>query len=469
MFSEIEPNERHLGTFTDPFDSSTSKLNGFLSVSEAGLVEATLLAPLEKHDSFQWTYSLADEENHWGSDRNLRTTVPQFLVFEGEQGAALLYGCQSTGEKYRIGTGGWAKLTAEFAILNSKRFVLGGSCGSIRCEISGLFDWLSRPAICSKQIQNANPRAREISYLTIDQPSILIFKDEDSQLRLTSEYRIASQNTHALGFRVRLESVGNSYTDAFKPRKWRTSFSVHLRIRDLLSISRWVPEETVNAFVTFDLPENSETVEARRFWHPVIGLTEVHGNAPKSTNQHLYPFEHLGPEGVEQWFHLLENHYFSRAVRYVVEILRSKNSGARRLQLVGFSLEALSHYIHNPDNENERISIERSCRIVMDYVADITGDDTPPDWIETFSNNYNDSKHSDKRYKPGPFEILESSTFGLYLARLAIGKLIGVPAEALRELRHYDALYPKKFRYTRLEDPAEQWNKIVQSQLDERN
>lgn len=458
MFHGIEINDRHLGTFTDPLNHDAPPLSGFLSLNDEHQVEAVILVPPGDRLSMAWADPFAEIEIESPTKDASPVTAPRFLSFEGEQGSALLYGCQSNGSRYRTGAGGWATLTAEFAVLNSKDFILNGSCGSLRCEISGLFDWLSRPVLRQMRTYSATTAMCDVDYKLLDQPSIVVYSSEDSQLRLESEYRVASKQSHPLGARTSLESVGNSYTDAFSPMKWRSTFALHFAIRDLISISRWVPEEIVNAFVAFELPDDGYSARTPREWDPIVGFIDTHNPAPQSDNDHLYPFSYLGSEGINKWLTLLDNRYFDRAVRNLVEALRSRTHGARRLQLVGFAIEALSHYINNPENTGERIRFERSCKLVLDYVGEVVHDDVPDEWISKFSDNYNDLKHSEKRYQAGPFEILEFSTFGLYLARLAIGKLIGIPTDALQELKIEDPLYPKKFRYSRSADPSEQWH-----------
>jgi len=55
---------------------------------------------------------------------------------------------------------------------------------------------------------------------------------------------------------------------------------------------------------------------------------------------------------------------------------------------------------------------------------------------------------------------MQASGVGLYLIRLAIGKILGVSEEELSKRRIYDPLFPVHFTYGLSLDPGDQWKQI---------
>lgn len=163
-----------------------------------------------------------------------------------------------------------------------------------------------------------------------------------------------------------------------------------------------------------------------------------------------------------RWIDLYSNRSFRRVITRLNTILRSRPDAYHKLTLVGLAIEALAHFIVTEiDTQPKKTqSISQCCGRLLKYTRSISSDEVPHGWARFFADNYNDYKHSEKKYQAGDFEVMQASGVGLYLIRLAIGKILGVSEEELSKRRIYDPLFPVHFTYGLSLDPGDQWKQI---------
>lgn len=435
--------EKQFGEVRNPHESEDSVRLGYIEKTDDGKIELTIFYP--QAEFFETMGGIGGSVSDDMSSH--------FFLFASDTGAWAFYRCYITarsshtsrelaGITYRVG----------HAVRNLRHIPHNGGAGTVRAEISGLFNWIGKPAI--KEPYPSDETTENVQVETVNNEPIEIDRSATSKRMLRADWiiNLSGMPVHR-GRQVAIRSLGLFQIESITETPWRVNFLDALALRDLLSISSWRPQELLQCEVTFELLGSLDSASSPRQWHQIDGLEQLSGEPlGGSPSHHLYRFQHIGVNGVKTWFELCQNSRSRRAVETLDLLLRLKLPLQRRVQLLGGAIDGLYHY-----HFGGRTGFREECQLIRKNLDPIVPQSEFEDWDTRMSEAYNASKHAEKEYDGEEFEEFKAYHEGLFLVRLFLGQLLGAGNDELEQLMPDDPCNPRHYTYSTIRDPLYEW------------
>lgn len=435
--------EKQFGEVRNPHESEDGIRLGYIEKTGDGKIELTIFYP--RAEFFEMTGGFGGFQ----SDRK----SSHFFLFAGDAGDWAFYRCYITAWSlhtsrdlsritYRVG----------HAVRNLRNIPNNGGAGTVRAEISGLFNWIGKTAI--KEPYPGSEATQHVQVETVNNEPIEIDRSATSKRMLRADWFINLSSTPVhRGKQVAIRSLGLFQIESIMETPWRANILDALMLRDLLSISSWQPQELLQCEVTFDLLSSLDSASCSRQWHQIDGLEQLSGEpVGESPSHHLYRFQHIGVDGVKKWFELCQNWRTRRTVETLDSLLRLKLPLQRRVQLLGGAIDGLYHYCFDGQP-----SFREECQIIRKKLDPILPQSEFEDWGTRMSKAYNASKHAERESAGEEFEEFKAYHEGLFIVRLFLGQLLGAENDELRQLKPNDPCNPSHYEYSTIRDPLDEW------------
>lgn len=395
----------------------------------------------------------------------LDAAAPEFMTFAGDGISLACYGCTVLSASYgtRVDT---VVARPEFAVADLKGFPLNGSAGSIRGEVTGLFNWIGTHSLESVLVHGDDGGLRKREVRTVHNEPIRFAENPSDRLELHCQWKTRdSPRPDHRGPSVLLSSVGWVQHEVFDRGYWREAFDKLESMRAMLTISSWASSRLLSTEVTFETFDEPFEDAKRRSWHRIYGRG-LNQTAPdgSASSQHLYEWSDIGVSGLEKWQRLWRGRHSKRVIDNLLLIFEGGLTVGQRLLCAGSAVESMAHHLRLEDGKKpKQSSSEAYAKALLDHIAPVYDHPTPDEWCRKVSGNFNLTKHSDKTdYHPAPFEAFEVISEVAFYLRLSIGRLLGVEPDQLKTLSNYDAGNPSGQRYSISLDPAERFSQLIQ-------
>ncbi|MCP1388317.1 hypothetical protein M5J20_08980 [Corynebacterium sp. TA-R-1] len=446
--------EQLFGDVVDAKNPEVKPFTGYVEKSSDGSITVTALYPESEFLSEQSGLSSV-------FDNDLaRDLQPRFFIFNGEGATLALYGCYERGRSVSMFRKTVVVTYRSRLVVHGLSVIpLEGGAGTIRAEISGLFDWLQTGAI-EESVEFNNGGLSGIQINTRNNHPVEVDRTDYIRRLLRADWKMDESGwpSHRGRF-VALHSLGTIERVSTRPQKWGESIGDALILRDLLSISTWSPQEVVEIVVHFELSDSLDS-EGPHSWHLLDGIEDIRGtSSEEAPSHHLYPFDAIGSEGVSTWFRLCADRRSSRAVQTLDLLLRLNFPLPRRIQLLGGAIDGMFHYFY-PDEETSenQIGFRNECDRLRARLNPVLGKKEFPGWAERMSKAYNASKHAGLLSVDNDLDELRTYSEGLFVVRVLLAMEIGVPEKTLKELIKMDPGNPRRYVYTTINDPLQDWS-----------
>lgn len=423
MPNKLEIGKPRVGALVD-FDESTPAVSVTLERTEQG-VKVTIPWPAPDSPYARWFVA-----DRFGVDPQVRLPVPERLLFQDSHGSVLLTGCRVGGYHANLLGPGSGVLWARAAVLNVDRDVDFVRPNGLKCEISGLREWLGVSSWNATH-EWSDEEGSVVTAQSTTQPVITIGDFEGLLLEFVPAWHLDHQEARN---RIVLHDIVRSSTSSKSPREWDAHARLHKAVRDLLALSRWHGESRVEVLVMHS-DDPMRTMDGKTHgqqWRNVLVGGDEPARGPSGYRRHLYEFAELGPEGVARWVGLRDR--FARALDPVVSTLDMHGTTAHtRLAQVGPGLEALGYLLMLRDGTSAGKAKETSLRdrlerILKDVECSIPFDGSA--WVNSTVSAYNGLKHAN-RALPDVIDVLNSWRECVLIIRSWVGLELGVEPEAM--------------------------------------
>lgn len=450
----IEIGERFFGDVIDVRRGQAPK-TGFIEKHEDGSIYLTILDTAESY------YEATGVEVHPGIwfQQGLRPSDDGFFLFKASELSIALYGCSEVRRSHST-----SRVTstviyrAEHVVHTLGSIPLEGGAGTMKAEVSGLINWLGcSPLMVGVPVGPETGGA--FSAKTVDIAPFPIDQNETFSRDLRADYALRDEGWgHFRGPSRTFLSVGVVQREASQGQNWRESFRDAAMVRDLLSISCWSPQEVLDISVTFELLAPDQE-EERRIWHLVDGVDHLADSMQSNkSNQHLYLYSDLQGGGIRRWFDLHTESAAGRAIQALDVLLRTRLPLTNRIQLLGSALDGIAHSMYpREETEENYVGFRTDCERLRKAIRPIVGRKEFPDWPKRMADAYNASKHAGKAYVGDQTLVFRTYSEGLFIARLLLGKLLGISDDSLKSRIKQDPLNPRNFQISESRDVSERW------------
>lgn len=444
MTNVLKLGTRRIGEFID-FNPDTPKVTVTLEYSENGI---SVTIPWEDDESTyaQWF----TKDFYTFSSKRIATPVPKRVLFQDHDGTVLLIRCFAGECSYSLSGPGSGKLQARAAILGVVQDADYTYPNGLRCEISGLIDWLGVSS-WEQKFEKSEPARPSVIISSVNQPVINlgIFNGINAEL---------SQNWYYIPRRNGNDAILKDYvictTRSIGPREWGEHRNIHNAIRDLLVLSRWHRESCVENAVmrsddTFANPDGKSP--GNEYWHEVVNPGD-HLSPPEiSGKPHLIKFTDLSEDGILHWFSIRDQ--FSRALDPVIssiELFTNIRVPNTLLAHTGPGLEALGYLLLQQDGKSDTALRKISLKGYLDRILCDLQDCLPfdgDDWANDMCSAYNGLKHAN-RDEPDWLEILNVWRQSVLVVRAWVAIKLGIPCDEVKQRLSEDR---QSHPYTKLE------------------
>lgn len=348
---------------------------------------------------------------------------PKQLLFSDTNGTVLLVGCYANGFTSNF-ISGVGYIRAPYVITGVDANIDYLKLHGIRSEVSGLYDWLGKGSL--NLDPNEGTRRISASIGGLDPTQI------DDSLTLSHSWTVEPKGRAS----ITLSEVVQCETRSARPAEWSELQGPHVGVRDLLVVSRWLPETcNIAAVLREDDPVRIITGEAHERWRDVV--TGAPMQAPTRAlgrQNYLVKFGDIGPTGITRWLALREE--FARALDPVIsDCFLDRVGPVTHMAQIGPGLEALGYLLFllrdgaTESMANSSTLHQRLERIVQDVGAALPFDGQ--EWARRTGKSYNGIKHANRQL-PSDLDLLNSWRESIMVVRAWIALQLGLDAEMLK-------------------------------------
>ncbi|WP_158221655.1 hypothetical protein [Corynebacterium sp. NML 120412] len=450
----LMPGQQLFGDVFDARESIESARTGFIEKLADGRIRVTILYP-EAH-FFERLGGLGGVQHPGSSFEN----TTRYFIFSGAGSSIALYGCRESGRSsstFRHTAS--ISFVAEHAVHLLPEILLGGGCGAMRAEISGLFSWIGQGAVERESSCKNGSSPESISVKTINNPPFEIDKTSKFRRTLRSTWAVHESGypSHR-GPAVTVQSRGLFQLDYFAPGPWRPSLRDIEAIRDLISISSWSPQEVLEIDVCFSILEPEEQDEEPD-WKPMDGIDTIQSvPEQKPPTIHLFPFSEIGREGICKWLEIYNDPRSARTIQSLNLLLREDLVLPQRINLIGNAIDGIFHYLFpQEETKDDFVGFKTECDRIRKEVRCIFNKNQFPNWSARMADAYNRTKHAGKTVTSDSHDEIRTYIEALFIVRVLLAKILGVEMRTLKELIQIDYGNPRRFTYGVTHDPFDDW------------
>ncbi len=422
MANELSIGTRRMGSLID-FDKNTHPVNVVLERDERGI---SIVVPWPSLDDPYAKWFVRDSHS-----KVYERKVPKRLLFSDSYGEVMLVDCWPRGYHHNLDSGS-GRVWAKYAIIGVDDDIDFLVVHGIRSEVSGLRQWLGVSSLSEDFDRKAGVftlKAKAAEPVRIG-----------AELTLNPSWKTErAQDDESITVR----DIVYCESRMEKPTTWHDSLGMHLGLRDLLMLSRWV-EETCEVVSVLRLDDPIRTLDGKTHgeqWRTVIPAeaNDSEATKPSGYRPHLIQFDEIGQNGLEKWLQLREE--FGRALDPIISDRFLKGVGAvTHMAEVGPGLEALGFLLLLRDGLSEAAAGKASLRRRFERIHEDVSEAIPfdgLDWINGTVSAYNGIKHANREL-PTELELLNRWRESLLTVRVWVATELGVNASDILERLRYD-------------------------------
>lgn len=361
---------------------------------------------------------------------------PNTVHMYDHAGDVVLVGCRAAGwhNTLRAGQG---RIVASYAVLGARSLKYDNING-LRTEVPALSAWTQLSSMEVDVSKNEFNRPQSVQMALTEGPELKLARS----LNLTMKSTWRAENPHGRFFAY--ESVKLT-THVAQPRGWDDHLRLHGAVLDLVSLAAWRPFgfATVEAHRDDDPAMSDDNTVSNDSW-PSVATHRLPRHEPWETEpRFLFPWEEIGPRGIERWLKLRKDYY--EAIDPVINVLRSDQVwGHASVVQSGIALEALGYLIDTKKNagghlsNRKQISFRDALEVILDDLTEPPFSDTAG-WIGRARKVYMGAKHPDTP-EPDSLIMLNTHRENLLIIRYWIAQQLGATASSLHHRLPTDPL-----------------------------
>ncbi len=405
-------------------------------------------AVLELHDgepvaSVSWDRTdpvarwFAGTTMQWGDDPGrdrYKYGVPGMLSFHDQRGRVVLVRCRAGASTTELVSGlGQGRIHPTYSVFERTRSQSTYERPSgVRTSISGLRDWVGVQSVHKGRPTTTDGRYSAVTYTLASPPDVDVPGVDG--LRLVPGWGVVPEppDVTRLEERLYLESW---FSDG---QAWERHLHLHRGVRDLIAVSRWLPEQITNLFASATARPDSPTEGS---WAFTVAPDVVHQRPALVSRSHLVEYEDVGVEGVVAWLRLRDE--FARAIDPLVSVLYTDTNIESDVSQAGIGLEALGYLLSVRDHgktlrQAKDLNYVDRFNLVGTQVAGVLPFSVA-DWARDFADSYNAVKHVN-RSLPDPLGLANVCRQAILVFRCWVAVELGVDVSLLKDRVETDPL-----------------------------
>jgi len=358
------------------------------------------------------------------------TGIPNRLMFADHNGSVMLLGCRVSQLNPIFFGAGLGIIIVEYAVFGFWGDLDLDNVESLRSEVSGLRMWAGLSSV-DRDRASAVPATgpRTVTYTLKDGDPIDV--GGPSGLRLVPSWHATDDY---FSDETVLRNFAKVETSYLEPSAWTKHLESHYALRDLLTISSWIPETVLlDAVFKVDPSPSDDPTSRSGSWLRVIAAHAEEETAGSAPRMHLINYLDLRKEGLLRWLRLRTA--FARAIDpFLVSALTLNPRISIELAQVCMGMEALAYLIvQRDDGATPKAAANMSIAARLERVGRPLADVIPFDvaeWAQSTADAYNAIKHANRTLS-SDIDMLNRWRETVLVFRLWIAVELGVDRTAL--------------------------------------